>query len=103
MTNHPTPDGLPAWRGSGREGWSREEDEFAEKMAADADETWRTCGWLAIGIVGVLGGVAIFLLFMLAAVFEWALPFLTSRWGIGISAVSVLSLLIATYKLGCVK
>lgn len=99
MINHPTPDGLPAWRGSGCDGWGREEAEFIEQMAADADNTWKTCAWLGFGIIGVLGGIGIFILFMLAAVVEWALPFLTSSWGLGIGAASVLSLIVATFML----
>lgn len=103
MTNHPTPDGSPAWRGSGREGWGREEDEFAEKMAGPVPGDWYTKACTGAGIIGLVLAVAIFVIFTSAAWVGWALPFLVSPWGIGIFAVCVISLLAAMFGLGGLK
>lgn len=93
MTNHPTPDGLPAWRGSGREGWGREEDEFAEKMAGPVQSNWtRPLTWtLAVIFCGIcLAGLLIGAAKLIGA---------SSPWSMIIGTAFIIALLIAHYWL----
>lgn len=71
----------------------REEDEFIYKMSgyepAGSDVLLAFGWWLAV--IGCVTGVAVFLLFSLAAFWPWAATVLLSGWGIGLSALSVAS------------
>lgn len=92
MIDYHTPDGLPEWRGSGRDGWGSVEDEFVESMASRQSNWTRPLAWTAavifcgLCLAGLLIGAA-------------ALLKASAPWSMIIGTVFILALLIAHYRL----
>ena len=79
----------------------REEDEYVRMMSGD--KPIEPAAFMALGailaVVGCVTGAAVFLLFSLAAFWPWAATFLLSGWGIGLSALSVVSMVLTVVLL----